>query len=260
MKPAVLAAAVCAAALSIAAQAQQTTLTVAAFPAVDKIVKSAIPAFKKLHPNVEIKVVGREYADHHTAMIDRARHRLRPARRDGGRARLHRQVRRGGGLEDLAKPPLQRRCSTRAKFVPFTIPQATSTQRRARRRSRPTSAPARCSIARTSSRRPASPRADLTTHAGSRTSRPARRSRPRPAPTCWPTPPTSATSYIRTGLKDGEGVFFDKNGKVLVDSPRFVRAFELAKQTRDGRLDAKIGAWSNEWTEGLQARHASPRR
>src|SRR6478736_1600182 len=71
MKPAVLAAAVCAAALSLAAQAQQatTTLTVAAFPAVDKIVKSAIPAFKKLHPEVEIKVIGREYADHHNAMV-----------------------------------------------------------------------------------------------------------------------------------------------------------------------------------------------
>ena len=35
------------------------TLTIAAFPAVDEIVKSAIPLWKHLHPDVEIKVVSR---------------------------------------------------------------------------------------------------------------------------------------------------------------------------------------------------------
>ena len=49
------------------AQAQQV-LTIAAFPAVDEIVKSAIPAWKRLHPTVDIKVVSRQFSDHHTAM------------------------------------------------------------------------------------------------------------------------------------------------------------------------------------------------
>jgi multiple sugar transport system substrate-binding protein len=39
---------------------------------------------------------------------------------------------------------------------------------------------------------------------------------------------------------------------VLVDSPRFVRAFELAKKVREQKLDGKIGAWSNEWSEGFK--------
>ena len=68
MKPFAFAAVAAACWLATGAHAQ-TTLTVAAFPAVDKIVKSAIPGFKKLHPNVEIKLVGREYADHHNAMV-----------------------------------------------------------------------------------------------------------------------------------------------------------------------------------------------
>ena len=43
-------------------------LTVAAFPLVDEIVRAAIPAWQRLHPEVEIKVINRQYADHHTAM------------------------------------------------------------------------------------------------------------------------------------------------------------------------------------------------
>ena len=50
------------------ALAQRVTLTVAAYPAVDEIVKAALVEWKKKHPQVDVKVVGREYADHHTAM------------------------------------------------------------------------------------------------------------------------------------------------------------------------------------------------
>ena len=38
-----------------------------------------------------------------------------------------------------------------------------------------------------------------------------------------------ADIYIRANLKDGEGIYFGDKGQVLVDSPRFVKAFELAK-------------------------------
>ena len=37
---------------------------------------------------------------------------------------------------------------------------------------------------------------------------------------------------IRTGVQPGEGLYFDSESKVLVTSPRFVRAFELARQVR----------------------------
>ena len=46
----------------------QTVLTVAAFPSVDDVVRAALPAWQKKHPNVQVKVVSREFADHHTAM------------------------------------------------------------------------------------------------------------------------------------------------------------------------------------------------
>ncbi len=57
---------------------------------------------------------------------------------------------------------------------------------------------------------------------------------------------------IRSNLGEGEGIFFDKNNKVLVESPRFVKAFELARTVRNAKLDAKINAWSNEWSESFK--------
>ena len=58
--------------------------------------------------------------------------------------------------------------------------------------------------------------------------------------------------YIRANLKDGEGIYFDKDHNILVNSPRFKEAFRLAKAARVAGIDAKVGAWSAEWTEGLK--------
>jgi multiple sugar transport system substrate-binding protein len=57
---------------------------------------------------------------------------------------------------------------------------------------------------------------------------------------------------IRAGIQPGEGLYFDQASNVLVTTPRFVRAFELARQVRQNRLDAKVSTWSNEWSEGFK--------
>lgn len=249
MKPAVLAAAICAAALSLQAQAQQTTLTVAAFPSVDKIVKSAIPAFKKLHPNVEIKVVGREYADHHNAMVTSLATGTGLPDVMAVELGFLGRFAEGKTLEDLSKPPFNGGQYTK-RFVPFTIPLATNTL--GELSAIPTDiGPGTMFYRDDILKKSGVTERDLTSswesyiEAGKKIK-------------------ASTGAYllagandiqrivIRTGLKDGEGVFFDKNNKVLVDSPRFVRSFELAKQIRDNKLDAKIGAWSNEWSEAFK--------
>lgn len=61
-----------------------------------------------------------------------------------------------------------------------------------------------------------------------------------------------ANAIVRTGLKDGQGVFFDAEGRSLITSQRFIRAFELAKQVRDEGLDARVAAWTNEWYASLK--------
>lgn len=63
--------------------------------------------------------------------------------------------------------------------------------------------------------------------------------------------------YIRSGIKSGEGIYFDANGKVLVNSTRFVRAFSLAKQIRDAGLDGRLQIWSNDWAESIRRGHVA---
>jgi multiple sugar transport system substrate-binding protein len=57
---------------------------------------------------------------------------------------------------------------------------------------------------------------------------------------------------IRTGIQAGDGIYFSSNSVPLVTTPRFVRGFELAREIRQQKLDAKISAWSNEWGEGFK--------
>lgn len=61
-----------------------------------------------------------------------------------------------------------------------------------------------------------------------------------------------ARAMMRSNLGPGEGVFFNADGEVLVNSERFREAFEVAKAIRDGGMDARIGAWTNEWYEGFK--------
>ncbi len=57
---------------------------------------------------------------------------------------------------------------------------------------------------------------------------------------------------IRIGIRPGEGLYFDNDGHALVTSARFVQAFELARAVREQGLDARVNAWSADWTEGFK--------
>jgi multiple sugar transport system substrate-binding protein len=57
---------------------------------------------------------------------------------------------------------------------------------------------------------------------------------------------------VRGGTPPGEGQFFDNQGRAQITSPRFVRAFELAKQVRQQGLDARVEVWFNDWAEMLK--------
>ncbi|MDD7909278.1 MULTISPECIES: extracellular solute-binding protein [Pseudovibrio] len=61
-----------------------------------------------------------------------------------------------------------------------------------------------------------------------------------------------AQLIIYTTVKEGEGFYFDEDGKPLVTSDRFVHAFTVAKQIREEGLDAQVRAWTNEWYDGFK--------
>ncbi len=61
-----------------------------------------------------------------------------------------------------------------------------------------------------------------------------------------------ARAMIRSNIAAGDGVFFDAQGNAIVNTDRFRDAFRVAKAIRDDGLDARIGAWSNEWYEAFK--------
>ena len=229
--------------------AARKVLTVAAFPAVDKIVEAAIPAWKKLHPDVDIKVVSRQFADHHTAMTTALSTSFYLPDVMALEVGYVGRFAQGGGLEDLAKPPydIQRFA---AQYVPYALKQATG--RGGAIVAAPTDiGPGTLLV-----------RSDILARAGVSEAELTRSWESYVAGGVKIKQVTGAyllghardmkNILIRTGIQPGEGLYFDKDSKVLVNSPRFVRAFELARQVRRNKLDAKVSDWSNEWSEGFK--------
>lgn len=231
------------------AQAQSQTLTVTAYPALDEIIKAALPLWKKKHPAVEIKLISRAMEDHHKAMSTALSTSSNlpdvMALEFGYLGRFS----AGGGFEDLAQPPYRIK-DTQARFVPFAFKQATTGSGAVL--AAPTDIGPGTLLY----------RADLLKKAGVSEAE---------LTQSWDSFVASGVKIkastgaylvahardikeilIRSNVKPGDGLYFDAAGKVLVDSPRFVRAFELSRKVRQQKLDGKIGAWSTEWSQGFK--------
>ncbi|MBT9500386.1 MAG: extracellular solute-binding protein [Burkholderiaceae bacterium] len=235
--------------LALQSAAAQQQLTVAAFPAVDEIVKAAIPAWNRLHPGVEIKLVSRALTDHHTAMttaLSTSAHLPDVMAVEVGYLGRFAQ---GGGLEDLSRAPYSI-AQYQNRFVAYAYQQATN------RRGQVVAAPTDIGPGTLLYR------SDLLTKAGVGEAELTRSWEGYVAAGVKIKAATGAylmahardmkDIVIRTGIQPGEGLFFDSRSNVLVNTPRFARAFELARQVRQNKLDAKVNAWSSDWTEGFK--------
>jgi multiple sugar transport system substrate-binding protein len=212
-------------------------------------VRSAIPQWKRLHPDVDIKVVSRQFSDHHTAMTTALSTSVYLPDVMALEVGFVGRFAHGGGLEDLSKPPYAIG-QFAPRYVPYAIAQATNAKGAV--------------VAAPTDIGPGTLlyRADILDKAGLQEG---------DLIGSWDgyvdagAKIKAATgSYlmahardmkdilIRTGVKPGEGLYFDAQSNVLVQSPRFVRAFELARKVRQLKLDARVSAWSNEWSEGFK--------
>lgn len=232
----------------------QRVLTVAAYPAVDSILKAALPAWEKKHPGVQVKLISRAYADHHTAMTTALSTSSKPPDVMVLEASYVARFATGGGLENLSAEPY--RLNERANlFAPYAIEQATSVKGQL--------------IAIPTDIGPGTLlyRQDLLAKAGLKES---------DLTNSWDSYIQSGIvikkttgAYLvahardvkdlilRGGVTSGQGLYFDADGHSLVKSERFVKAFELAKRIRDHQLDGKISAWTNDWAEGFRRGHVA---
>ena len=237
-----------AAALPVRAAARRT-LTVAAFPLVDEIVKAAIPQWRQRHPDVEVQVVSRQYADHHTAMTTALSTSVHLPDVMALESSYVGRFSQGRGLDDLLQPPYGAG-RFRSRFVPYAYDQALNL--RGELVALPTDIGPGTLLY----------RADLLAKAGLTEG---------DLTPSWEAYVNAGVKIkaatgaylisnaqvvkdivIRSGLRPGEGLYFDRDSRVLVGAPRFVRAFELARSVRRQKLDARVNAWSNEWAEGFK--------
>ena len=227
----------------------QQTLVVAAYPAVDEIIKAAIPAWKRLHPTVEIKVISRQFSDHHTAMTTALSTSFYLPDVMALEVGYVGRFAQGGGLDDLSKAPYDIQ-KFQARWVPYAMQQATN--RKGAIVAAPTDIGPGTLLYRIDVLGMAGvSEAELTrsweSYVGS-----GAKIKAATGAYLMAHARDMKDIVIRTGIQPGEGLYFDTESKVLVNSPRFVRAFELARKVRQGKLDARVGAWSNEWSEGFK--------
>ncbi len=232
-----------------AASEAPRTLSVAAFPLVDEIIRRATPAWRARQPGVELQVISRPFDHHHTAMTTALSTAVRLPDVMALEVSFVGRFAHGQGLDDLSAGPY-RIDRLRERWVPYAYDQAV------RPRGGVIAAPADIG--------PGTMlyRADILERAGvapedlmrSWDSYVAAGQRIRATTGAYLIAHVSQVKdiVIRTGLQPGEGLYFDSESRVLVQQPRFVRAFEVARRIRQLQLDARVAAWSNDWAEGLK--------
>jgi len=225
------------------------TLTVAAFPLVDQIVKDAIPQWAQRHPDVGINIVMRQYDDHHTAMTTALSTAVYLPDVMALESSYVGKFSNGGGLSDLLQPryDIGRH---RARYVEYAYNQAIN--RKGQVVAAPTDIGPGTFLYRT----------DILERAGV-TAADMQRSwdayvdggikiKKATGANLIGNVKTLKDIMIRSGLKAGQGIYFDSDSNVLVDTPRFHRAFELALRARRAGLEGRLATWSNEWAEAFR--------
>ena len=236
--------------LAFSAQAERKTLTIAAYPSVDEIVKASLLEWKKKHPDVDVKVIGREYADHHTAMTTAlATATGLPDIMTVEFGYIGRFT-QSGGLENLNQPPY-RANDIAKKIVPFAMMQAyTDTHGQA---GIPTDIGPGAMFYRNDLLQKAKVKDTELTESWNSFIDSGKKIKAATGAYLVAHARDVKDIVIRTGIPAGEGVYFDAQGNSVVGSSiRFQKGFELARKIRNEGLDAKVNAWSGEWGESLK--------
>ena len=239
----------CLALLAAPAHAARTTLTVAAFPDLDRSAKIAIEAWAVSHPDVEIKLTTRAYADHHTAMTTAIATGANLPDVMAVDMDYLGKFTQAAGLDDLGAPPYDA-ASVAPLLAHFTLGPATGFSGKLR------ALPADIGPGALFYRVDLIARAGLTesdlTRDWDSYIAAGRKLKETTGVYLLASAIDLKDILIRAGLEDGQGVFFDAAGHPQVETPRFVQAFTLARAARRAGIDARVAAWSSEWSEGFR--------
>jgi len=239
----------CLAARPAYAATGRATLTVAAFPDLDRSAKIAIESWAASHPQVDVRLTTRAFDDHHTAMTTAIATGANLPDVMAVDMDYLGKFTQAGGLEDLDAPAYDARAAA-PRLARFT--QGPATGLGGHLRALPADIGPGALFY----------RADLLARAGLAEDDLTRD---------WDAYIAAGVKLkrstgiyllanaidlkdilIRAGLADGQGVYFDDAGRPQVQSPRFAQAFTLARAARRAGIDARVAAWSSEWSEGFR--------
>ncbi len=249
-----LALGVLATAATAATARAEVTIQVASFPSFDESVKAAIPLWEKKHPDVKVRLQSLAFGDHHNAMITAlASGTNLPDVMAVEISFIGRFAESRDALEDLGAPPYDGK-PLLERLLKFTRSQAQSGTGIL------AAMPADVGPGTLFYRKDILDRAGITeaelTRSWESYIEAGRKLKAATGSYLLAGASDIKDIYIRSNLKDGEGIYFGRDAKggvtVLVRSPRFHRAFELAKKARAAGIDARVGAFSNEWQEGFK--------
>jgi multiple sugar transport system substrate-binding protein len=229
--------------------AERTILTVATWPGLDIGAKATLPLWQQRHPDVDVVILSREYGDHHTFVTTALSTSGQLPDVVAVAADFVGRFARGNGLEDLTREPY-RIDRLRPRLVPYAYDQALT--RAGAVVAMPADIGPGTMLYRADILARAGVAEDALTQSWSSYLQAGKRIKATTGAYLIADAGRIADIVIRTGLKPGEGLYFDQDSRVLVGSDRFVRAFELARQLRQLKLDARVSPWSNEWVEGFK--------
>jgi multiple sugar transport system substrate-binding protein len=232
-----------------AAAAPANTLTIAAYPAIDKIVSAALTRWKQLHPNIAVNIISRQFNDHHTAMTTALSTSFQLPDLIALEVGYVGRFAQGGGLEDLASERFGV-AKFQDQLTPYAYDQARG--RHASVIAIPTDiGPGTLLYRADILARVGLEEGDLTKSWDSYVES-GIRIKAKTGAYLVAHARDVKDIVIRGGLTPGDGLYFDRHSNASVATERFARAFELAKKVRQHKLDARVSAWSNEWAEGFK--------
>lgn len=225
------------------------TLVVAAYAPLDDLIRSVAPRWKKLHPQVDLRVLTRAFEEHHSVTLSALKTASHVPDVLAIEVSQLGQFAAAGKLERLNQPPFLTP-AVQASFVPYALAQSRDAENQV--------------LAIPADVGPATLlyRLDVLERAGVD---------PKAFNQSWATflkaglqirkttgvalvahARNVADIVLQANLREGEGVYFDRQGRPVVQAERFVRAFELAREVRRLGLDAQLTAFTEDWTRGVR--------
>jgi multiple sugar transport system substrate-binding protein len=224
-------------------------IVVASYPSLDEGIKVAIDLYKKVRPDIKIRLTSLSFGDHHNNLMTGLATGVSLPDVVGIEVGFLGRLIESGTLEDLGKPPYNAR-QYGDRLLPFTMAQAS------RRDGTLVAMPVDIGPGTLLYRKDILDRAGVSEaelisswesfiEAG-------KRIKAKTGAYLVPNASSLSDLYIRSNVTSGEGIYFDKNDRPIVTSERFQRAFALAKAVRDAEIDGKFAPWTTEWFEGFK--------